>query len=127
MDYKYRISQDELKRLYENAKERMDAHPELADNYEKIIQEYPFFESEKDALQSALKMMNDKFSDCQIWAKVEKDDDIFRIRNWWIVTDDWKIKQAADYLAMALMYDNVRLLDIINNNNIEIDDVVAYY
>lgn len=32
---------------------------------------------------------------CQIWAKVEKSDDIYRIVNWWIVTDDIKVKLAA--------------------------------
>ena len=126
MDYKYRISQEELKRLYEHAKARMVAHPDIAEDYQKNIQKCPYFESEREALQSAIKMIKDGFSSYQIWAKFEKEDDIFRITNWWIVTDDWKIKQAADYLGLALMYDTVRLQTIIDHD-VDIDEVVAYY
>lgn len=126
MDYRYRISQDELKRLYENAKSRIAAHPEIAEEYQKIIQECPYFESEKEALQSALKLMSDGYSTYQIWADIEKDGDIIRVKNWWIVTKDWRVKQAADYLGLALMYDTVRLQTIINYK-VDIDEVIAYY
>lgn len=127
MAYQYRISQDEMKRLYEAAKGRMDAHLEFTDEQKEIIANYPYFKTEKEALQNAIKLIKKNQSDYQIWAKIEKGDDgIFRIQNWWIVTDDGKTKMAADYIGMALMYDDIRLSRIIENN-IGINDVVAYW
>lgn len=26
------------------------------------------------------------------------------IQNWWILTNDWRIQQSAEYIGMALMY-----------------------
>lgn len=126
MEYRFRISQDDLNTLYESSRLRLDAHPELAERHKEIIQKYPFFESEKEALEYAIKMINENYSDYQIWVKIEKEEDIIHIQKWWIVTDDWKIKQSADYLGMALMYDSTRLQNIIYDN-IKIDDVIAYY
>lgn len=126
MDLRYRINQDELKRLYENAKGRMDAHPDIAEKHQNIIQKCPYFKNEKDALEAAVKLEKENPYSCQVWAKVEKKDDIYRIIDWWIATDDWKIKQSADYVGMALMYDETRLQNIIDSNA-EIDDIVAYY
>lgn len=116
-----------MKRLYEAAKGRMDAHLEFADEQKEIITNCPHFKTEKEALQNAIKLIKKNQSDYQIWAKIEKGDDgIFRIQNWWIVTDDGKTKMAADYIGMALMYDDIRLSRIIENN-IGINDVVAYW
>lgn len=127
MAYQYRISQDEMSRLYEAAKGRMDAHLEFTDEQKKIITKCPHFKSEKEALETAIKLIKKTHSDYQIWAKIEKGDDgIFRIQNWWIVTDDGKTKLAADYIGMALMYDDIRLSRIIDNN-VTIDDIVAYW
>ena len=127
MAYQYRIGQDEMKRLYEAAKGRMDTNLEFADEQKEIIANYPYFKTEKEALQNAIKLIKKNQSDYQIWAKIEKGDDgIFRIQNWWIVTDDGKTKMAADYIGMALMYDDIRLSRIIGNN-IGINDVVAYW
>lgn len=127
MEYRFRISQDELKRLYENAKSRMEINPDITSKHTKVIEGCPFYQSEKEALEAAIKMMKEKPANYQIWTKFEKGDDgIFRIQDWWIVTDDGKTKLAADYIGMALMYDNVRLNRIVNNN-IKVDDVVAYW
>ena len=71
-------------------------------------------------------MIKEKPDNYQIWAKIEKGDDgIFRIQDRWLVTNDNKVKLAADYIGMALMYDDVRFCKIIDNN-IKIDDVIAY-
>ena len=35
MEYRYRISQDDLARIYENAQARMDANPEIAEKHKK--------------------------------------------------------------------------------------------
>ena len=127
MAYQFRISQDEMNRLYENAQARMDAHLEFADEQKEIIAKHPYFNSEKEALEAALDMMNKGSLDYQIWAKIEKGDDgIFRVQNYWLLTDDGKTKVAAEYIGMALMYDDVRLNRIINDG-VGINDVVAYW
>ncbi len=126
MEYRFRIGQDELKRLYENAKGRMDAHPEFAEKHTNAIQDCPHFKREKQALETALRMEKENPCSCQIWAKIEKKDGIYRIQDYWLVTDDGKIKLSADYIGMALMYDETRLQNIIDNN-IKIDDIIAYY
>lgn len=126
MDYRYRASQDELKRVYEHAKARMDAHPEFAEKHKKVINELPYYISEKDALQAAIKLWE---KDPWLWlicAKVEKVDGIYRIGKFWLVTNDGKIKLSADYIGMILMYDDTRLYNIIHSG-VPIDDVIAYY
>lgn len=127
MEYRVRIGQNDLRYLYESAKARMEAHPELADKHKNTIQQHPFFKTEKEALEAALTLRREKDdSNCQIWAKVIKDGDVYRIQDWWVVTDDWKIKQSAEYIGMTLMYDNTRLQNILDDN-IQIDNVIAYY
>ncbi|WP_231390690.1 hypothetical protein [Segatella baroniae] len=125
MGYRYRMSQDELAYTYEHAQARMDAHPEYADKHKKIVQAQSFFKSEKDALQAAIEQRKDNHWGCQIWAMIEKTDGVYRILNHWLVTDDGKIKQSAEYIGMALMYDETRLERIINND-VKIDDINAY-
>ena len=127
MAYQFRISQDEMRLLYENAQARMDAHIEFADEQKEIIAKHPYFKSEKEALKAALDMMNKGSLDYQIWAKIEKGEDgIFRVQNYWLLTDDGKTKVAAEYIGMALMYDDVRLNRIIDDG-VGVDDVVAYW
>lgn len=124
---RYRISQEEMKYTYERAKARMDFHIDYANKQKDIIAKHPYFKTEKEALQEALKLIKKTKSDCQIWAEIEKgDDDIYRIQNKWIVIEDGKIKLAAEYIGMALMYDDIRFNRIINNN-IPIDEVIAYW
>lgn len=113
--------------LYTSAQGRMKANPDAADRFSKIIQEFPRFKTEKEALQRAIKLIKENQSDFQIWAKIEKGDDgIYRVQNWWIVTDDAKVKQAAEYIGMALMYDDIRFSRIISDN-VKLDDVVSYW
>lgn len=126
MDYRYRIGQDDLKHIYETAKERMKANREFADKHQEVIAKHRFFNTEIDALQYTIDKMKNEPSNYQIWAKIEKEKDIFRIQEWWVVTDDWKVKQSADYIGMALMYDETRLNRIIRED-VKIDDIVAYW
>lgn len=123
----FRISQDDLTYIYERAKGRMDTNPEFAEKFTKALQGLSYFNTEKEALTSAIKRMQKDGSNYQIWAKIEKGSDgIIRVKNWWLVTDDARVQQAADYIGMALMYDSSRILNIMDNE-IPIDDVVAYY
>ena len=119
------MSQDELAYTYGHAQARMDAHSEYADKQKQIIQAQSFFKSEKEALQAAIEQRKDNHWGCQIWAMIEKTDGVYRILNHWLVTDDGKIKQSAEYIGMALMYDEARLERIINND-VKIDDIIAY-
>ena len=125
-DYRFRMSQNELEIVYEPAQKRMEAHPERADEYKKMIQDCQFFNSEKDALEAVLRLIKKGQPNYQIWAKIEKIDDIYRIRGYWLVTNDGRIKMAADYIGMALMYDSTRLNRIIREN-VNVDDVIAYW
>lgn len=125
--HQFRISQEDMDYLYTSAQGRMKANPDAADRFSKIIQEFPRFKTEKEALQRAIKLIKESQSDFQIWAKIEKGDDgIYRVQNWWIVTDDAKVKQAAEYIGMALMYDDIRFSRIISDN-VKLDDVVSYW
>ena len=126
MEHRFRMTQDVLEYTYENAKGRMDAHPDIAEKKKSIIQNFPHFNSEKEALETAIKLEAENPYSCQIWAKIEKSNGVYRIVNWWIVTNDIEVKQAADYIGMAQIYTEARLSRIINNN-VKIDDVVAYW
>lgn len=126
MEYRFRMNQEQLGILYESAKSRIDAHPDVAEKHQCEIQKSTHYESEKEALSRALELERENPYSCQIWAKIEKVDDIYRIQKYWLVTDDVKIKMAADYIGMALMYDETRLQNIIYNK-VKIDDVIAYY
>jgi hypothetical protein len=124
-NYQQSISQNELKMMYESAQSRMDANRDFAEKQKNVIESCPYFKTESEALSSALKKMRTEDTDCQIWAKFEKEDDVFRFVGWWIVTDDVKIKQAADYIGMAQMYDAPMLRSILYNN-LSVDDVIAH-
>ncbi len=126
IDYRFRIGQEELTTLYNASKARTKAHSDITDKYQAIIRECSHFDSEKEALQSAVDLMKKEYSDYQIWAQIEKAGNVVRVKNWWIVTDDWKVKQAADFLGLALMYDSTRLQNIIYDK-VSLDDVVSYY
>jgi hypothetical protein len=54
--YKFVYRQENLQYLYESAIKRMEAHPEYAAKRIKIIQDYPYYESEKDALEAAFRL-----------------------------------------------------------------------
>lgn len=125
-DYKFRMSQDDLKFVYETALSRMAAHPSVAEKQELLINDFLFFKSEKEALVKAFELMQNKRANCQIWAKIEKSGDVFRIANWWVATDDWQIQKAADYIGLAQMYDAPRLRRLLAENA-NIDDIIAYW
>ncbi len=125
MEYRFRIGQNELKYIFTTAKDRIKAHPEVADKHKKTISECSLFKSEREALKTAIKKAKENPYSCQIWAKIEKVENIYHISGW-LVTDEPNIKLSAEYIGMSLMYDESRISKIIDAN-IEIDDVIAYY
>lgn len=126
MNYRHILNQEELRFIFENAKVRTAAHPDIAKKHQKVIDKCSFYKSEKEALQAAIAQSSGNICDCQIWAKIVKEDDVYRVLNYWLLTDDVNIKQSAEYIGMAQMYDATRLLTIVNEE-IPIDDVIAYF
>lgn len=122
---RYRIGQDELNRLYQIAEYRKKNRPDMAERFQAILRGCTYYRSEKDALAVALEKVKNKNYRCLICVGYKKEGGVFRIDNRWLVTDEPRIIQAADYLCLALMYDNTRL-QIIADANMAIDDVVAY-
>lgn len=114
MENRYKLGQDELSYTYESAQSRMAAHPDFAKRCKKEVADCTHFDNEQDALQAAIKPAREGEFDyyCQIWAKIEKDEEFYRISDYWIVTGDVQIQQAAEYIGMALVYDNARLQSI---------------
>lgn len=104
MEHRYRINQDELKCVYESAEMRMKEHPDFAEKYKKIIQNISFYKTEKEAINAAYKMKNNGCFCCQIWAKVDRDEEYFFIKDYYIVTDKNSIKQAAEYIGMCHIF-----------------------
>ena len=125
MNYRYRISQEDLQHLYRTARQRKEAHAELAEEYTNKVDQCTSFKTEREALKAALDKIVDIASDLQIYAGVEKDGKIYRIIDRWIVTDDIEVRMAAEYIGFALMYDGTRLQTIFDNK-VNIDDVIAY-
>ncbi|MBQ6940046.1 MAG: hypothetical protein IJN51_01930 [Alistipes sp.] len=99
-----RISQGELKYVYESAQARMEYNPEIAAKYKKIIEEHPFYKSEKDALKAVADISNKERQGCQIWAKIGVDEEYFYIQDYFIVSADNRINIAAEYVGMAQIF-----------------------
>lgn len=103
VEYRNGMEQYILKYNYESGKERMKAHPDIAEKYMDIIQNHPYFKTEKEALEVAIKKEEEN-PNWQIWAKIEKDEEYYRIQDYYIVTNDYKVLIAADYIGMAQIY-----------------------
>lgn len=103
---KYRNGMEQyiLQYTYESAKGRMKAHPDIAEKYKSIIQKHPYFKSEKEALEAAIKKEQENPRHFQIWAKVGKKEEYYYIQDYYIVSNDYKILMAAEYIGMAQIY-----------------------
>ena len=127
MIYPHRIGQETLKYIYESAKERIAAHPKRAEQAISIIDKHRHFKTQKEALEFAIEQMKTNYARYQVWAKVEKgEDDIYRVQNWWLSTDDSKVLESAEYIGLVQTHDESMILSIIDDD-IPIDDIVAYY
>ena len=123
----FRIAQKELKYIYENAQARMEYNSKRSAKATNIVNNHPHFNTQKEALEFAVEQMKTNAAWYQVWAKVEKgEDDIYKVQNWWLSTDDSKVLESAEYIGMVQTHDGSMILSIIDNN-IPIDDVVAYY
>lgn len=111
------MTQEQLGYLYESAKLRIEAHPEYAEKQRVIIQKCRIYESEREALEAAIKLPEEDMASCVIWAEIEKDEEYYRVKtNCWLLTYTGDAIKAAEYLGMADMYNSERIQDIIRNN-----------
>ena len=97
--------QGELGYGYERAKRFAELHPEVFAEREKLIQEQPYYTTEEDAIKAARDLERKARTPVQIWAKVGKDEEFYYIDDYFVVTDDNFVKQAADYIGMAHVFE----------------------
>ena len=98
------LSQDEMKYVYESAEGRMECHPELAEKYRKIIDNYSFYTDKNTAIEKAIELSKSNQRHYQVWAKVGKDEEYYYIEDFFIVSNDYKILIAAEYIGMEQIY-----------------------
>lgn len=96
MDIKKEIlnRQGELRYVYEAAQARMKFHPEVAEKFKRIIKEYPYYKTLEEAVLTANK------TDKDIWAKIRKNKEFYDIQDYFIVSNDNRVLQAAEYIGM---------------------------
>lgn len=99
-----RIGLGELEYTYQSAKARMDFNPEYADEKKKIVEDHPYYTNEQEALQAAIEIRKSGNWWCQIWAKIGRDEECYYIQDHYIVSDNPKVIQAAEYIGMAHLY-----------------------
>ena len=98
------FSQEELEYVYNSCKGRMNCHPDCAEKYMKVIQNYPYLKTLDEAVNFA-KSQSEKYMDnCQIWAKVGKDEEFYYIQDYYIVTNNIHIAIAAEYIGMEQIW-----------------------
>lgn len=100
MEYRFRMSQSVLEYIYESAKGRMEYHPDIAEKYQSIIDNYPHFKSEDEARNAATEIRK-RSGKCQVWAKIGKDEEYYYIQDYFIASDDIQVLMAAEYIGMA--------------------------
>ena len=92
------IKQDELKYVYDSAMERMECHPEIAEKYRKRVKELPVYTDREKAVEKAAR------SKCQVWAEIGENKGRYFIKDRYIISDDNRILQAAEYIGMEQVY-----------------------
>jgi hypothetical protein len=86
--------------VYEDRKILAEVHPEVFAKFAKRIQKHPHFTSEEEAYQAA-RDLSAKTGSAMVLAKIGKDEEFYYIDDYFIVTDDGLVKQAADYIGMV--------------------------
>ena len=101
-----RFNQVHLQYMYDSAKARMKAHPKIAEKYQKIIQDYPHFDSKEKVREYVSKKEKETLSHYRIFAKIDKDEEFYFTKNYFVVVpdDDGNGTKAAEYLGLDMMY-----------------------
>ena len=93
--------QGKLGYAYERSKKLAEVHPEVFAKFAKRIQKHPHFTSEEEAFQAARDLASKSKSGSIVFAKLGKDEEFYYIDDYFIVTNDGLIIQAADYIGMV--------------------------
>lgn len=101
-----RFNQVHLQYMYDSAQARMKAHPDIAEKYQKIIQDYPHFDSKEKVREYVSKKEKETDSRYRIFAKIGKDEEFYFVQNYFIVIheDDGAGTKVAEYLGMGMIY-----------------------
>lgn len=99
MKQTFGYKQISLEYAYVHTSERLKRHPELAEKYKKIIEEYPHYTNIEDAKRAAFYMSKRTNSIGMIFGKADKDKDHYYIPNDFIVVDSIG-RAAADFLGL---------------------------
>ena len=91
--------QAELSYTYISAQARMSAHKEYAEEQKKILDNHGYLTEEEAVLK--VKSYDKKPFKCQVWASIEKDEEFYCYGGKWIVSDNYDILLAAEYLGFA--------------------------
>lgn len=91
-------NQGSLSYTYKSAQARMAAHPEHTAKQKEIVSKCKFVNPE-EAVEKALQMIKDNNYNCRVWAKIEIDEEFYFLSDEWIVTDDWDVSLAAEYIG----------------------------
>ena len=94
------FKQEELRYVFDSAQKRMEAHPELAAKYKKTIDNFIFYTDRDEAIKAATELNKKNLAPYQVWARVKKNKERYSIEDYYIVSNDYKILTAAEYIGM---------------------------
>lgn len=94
------FKQKELRYVFDSAQKRMEAHPELAAKYKKTIDNFIFYTDRDEAIKAATELNKKNLAPYQVWARVKKNKERYSIEDYYIVSNDYKILTAAEYIGM---------------------------
>lgn len=103
-----RFIQDELAYVYNAAQARMESHKELAAEYKKILDKHGYLTREEALGKAKSCKEPHKY---QVWANIKKDEEFFYLADKWIVSDDYRILTAAEYIG----FDPIPFYDFIGS------------
>lgn len=101
-----RFNQVHLQYMYDSAQARAKAHPDIAEKYQKIIQDYPLFDSKEKAREYVAKKEKKPHTQYRIFAKIDKDEEFYFVRKDYFIAipeDDGAGTLAAEYLGMEMI------------------------
>lgn len=91
--------QAELAYVYNSSKDRIAANKEYAEEQKKILDKHGYLTEEEAALK--VKSYDKEPFKLQVWANIEKDEEFYHYGDKWVVSDDYDILLAAEYIGFA--------------------------
>lgn len=79
---KVKNDQRTLGYAYETALELQKNHPEVFKERQEVIQALPYYKDEESAIKAAIELWETTQGDCQVWARIGKDDEYHFIQDY---------------------------------------------